>query len=126
MSCDGFASRTPETRQQVIAEQELMAHLEEHKLWARASDVWRCGLLPEGALLRHNATNAFFFVVKRYAVAMLTWPATRSAVNLWSFDQSASSLLWRFCFAFDEYDEVPLEYTSPLRLRLEDRVVYII
>ena len=116
-----FHTTTPAGQQQLFAELELMAFLEEKKLRARKNDAWGASFLPLDGLLRPTGGDEYFFVVRVYDVGVITWPAVRVAVNLWGYDFSASSLKWRFAFDLRDYEEIPLEVAAPLRLQLEDR-----
>lgn len=85
-----------------------------------AAELWRAAFLPLGHLVVEVASGTTFFVVKVYGCAFLTWPSAQVAVNLWTYDMSASRLGWRFCIDFSQHQVVPKAYTAPLRMWMMD------
>ncbi len=70
--------------------------------------------------MRRKADGWTFFAIRNYSVACVAWAAEEVAIGLWRHATSASSLTWVTVLDLSDFEEIPVEYTSPLHLFLED------
>ncbi|MCP4242916.1 MAG: hypothetical protein GY772_20375 [bacterium] len=114
-----WSTHTPASEQELYAELALMRSMAEKKTWHRVDDAWRASLLPRGGLVRRKADGWTFFVIRNYSVACVAWQAEEAALGLWRHATSASSLTWVTVLDLSDFEEIPVEYASPLHLFLE-------
>ena len=113
-------TKTPQSMQERYAEFALMRELRKHHTWHLADDAWKASLMPEHALVTYISTGESFFVIRACSAAVLLWRALQAAVNLWEPDPAASSLEWRCVLALEDWQDIPINYVSPLHALIED------
>ena len=117
-----FLTYTARSEQELFAEMHLMCEVHRRRLPHIAEDAWRSAFLTKSSLLFEKSTEEYYFVVRAFRCAVLLWPAVRREINIFSRDETASSLAWRACFDFDEWEVMEIKVQSPLSMMLEDYV----
>lgn len=117
-----FQTYTAATIQDRFAELGLMRTLKSINNPLLAADACQAGWMPAGCLVRRRAIeeSPAFYVVKALRAAFLAWPARSLAVNCWAPDLSITELQWECVFKVEEWEEVPLEFASPLHMFLKE------
>lgn len=114
-------THTPASEQELYAEMFLMTTLYKKDLFHRADDAWQAELMPLGGLVRRKSDECTVFVVRNYSVACLCWPAKMSLWNIWTHDESASSLMWLEVLDINDFEEIPLDTVCPMHMFVLDR-----
>ena len=119
VATDNFTGFTPESVQELAAERVLLRELHEKNCWERAADASWSALLPEGCVVRFKPEQSVWFVVRAFACAALLWPAVETAPKVWQEQLDITELTWKVCFDLAEWEELPIEYASPLHMAFQ-------
>jgi hypothetical protein len=111
---------TPRSEQELFAEQALMREVHRRGESRIVNDAWKASFLPAGALVEWMPRKAKYFVVRAYRLAAVLWPAAEPEIGRFERDESASSLVWATCFAFEDFSVLESKVVSPLHCMLKD------
>jgi hypothetical protein len=117
---------TPRSEQELFAEQALMRELHKRGEGRFVNDAWKASFLPPGALVEWLPRKAKYFVVRAYRLAAVLWPAAELEIGRYERDESASSLVWATCFAFEDFLVLESTVVSPLHCMLKDRLANLL
>ena len=66
-----------------------------------------------------------FFVEKTFTFIVVLWPAVRQELGIWIRDPEVQKLHFEVVLSLDDWEEIPTQYTCPLKLYMEDRIIRI-
>ena len=110
---------TPASEQHLISEASMLVDLYKNNRWEDAGHSRRSGILTAGTLIRDIDAKQVMFIIRTYAVACLVWPAKEVDKGVWIPDPLVKRLEFRSFFDLTILREIPLQFASPLRLRIE-------
>ena len=122
MDKDGVG-HTPQAEAELASQVPLLRYLHQHNLWHKVDDARASSLLPELALVRRKCDARCFFVEKAFAFIVVLWPAVRQDLGIWKRDPDVQKLDFEIVFKLDDWEEIPIQYTCPLGLYMEDRAM---
>jgi hypothetical protein len=100
-----WASRTPESEQDVLASFSLLARIVRDKAdWGKAELAWHASLLPESHAVLLPGSDKPVYIVRSYKHAALAWPGTLEKVGEMErlvLTSELSSLYWVHVFNTD-------------------------
>ena len=116
---------TPQAEAELASQVPLLRYLHQHNLWHRVDDARASSLLPELALVRRKCDARYFFVEKTFTFIVVLWPAVRQELGIWIRDPEVQKLHFEVVLSLDDWEEIPTQYTCPLKLYMEDRIIRI-
>lgn len=122
MDKDGVG-HTPQAEAELASQVPLLRYLHQHNLWHKVDDARASSLLPELALVRRKCDGSYFFVEKAFSFIVVLWPAARQELGIWRRDPDVQKLNFEVVFSLDDWEEIPIQYTCPLKLYMEDLAI---
>ena len=124
MDKDGVG-HTPESEAELASQVLLLRYFHQHNLWHRVDDARASSLLPEFALVRRKCDSKCFFVERAFSFIVVLWPAVQQELSIWRRDPDVQKLTFEVVLNLNDWEDLPIEYTCPLKLYMKDRLIRI-